>query len=181
MQLILTLINQEPLRLIEDQSVIYNTGPTLKLNNVNRTPSVGIGSTYVLSLRDERVGPDVDADGAPGNEIGLARVYDFRIESGAYDTANADLNQWGIISLYDVQSFTTLTLNQATARLSRFLHLLKDKEVVQLHLLDLQCLIVKQLLYMKLKESLLLTNHFSLMVFLMEESLLLPLLMVLAM
>ena len=97
---------------IEDQSVIYNTGPTLKINNVNRTPSVGIGSTYVLSLRDQRVGPDVDADGAPGNEIGLARVYDFRIESGAYDTANADLNQWGI-SLYDVQSFTTLTLNQA--------------------------------------------------------------------
>jgi len=93
---------------IEDQSIIYNTGPTLKLNNVNRTPSVGIGSTYVLSLRDERVGPDIDADGAPGNEIGLARVYDFRIESGAYDTANANLNQWGI-SLYDVQSFTTLT------------------------------------------------------------------------
>ena len=99
---------------IEDQSIIYNTGPTLKLNNVNRTPSVGIGSTYVLSLRDERVGPDIDADGAPGNEIGLARVYDFRIESGAYDTANADLNQWGL-SLYDVQPFTTLTLNQATS------------------------------------------------------------------
>ena len=96
---------------IEDQSIIYNTGPTLKVNNVNRTPSVGIGSTYVLSLRDERVGPIDDADDPPGNEIGLARVYDFRIESGAYDTANADLNQWGL-SLYDVQSFTTLTLNQ---------------------------------------------------------------------
>ena len=99
-------------KILEDQSLIYNTGSTLKLNNVNRTPSVGIGSTYVLSLRDQRVGPNVDADGAPGNEIGLARVYDFRIESGAYDTANANLNQWGI-SLYDVQSFTTLTLNQA--------------------------------------------------------------------
>ena len=95
---------------IEDTSIIYNTGPTLKLDNVHRTPSVGIGSTYVLSLRDQRVG--TSAETAPGNEIGLARVYDFRIESGAYDTANADLNQWGI-SLYDVQSFTTLTLNQA--------------------------------------------------------------------
>ena len=99
-------------KLLEDQSVIYNTGPTLKLNNVHRTPSVGIGSTYVLSLRDQRVG--TSAETAPGNEIGLARVYDFRIESGAYDTANADLNQWGL-SLYDVQSFTTLTLNQATS------------------------------------------------------------------
>ena len=95
---------------IEDTSIIYNTGPTLKLDNVHRTPSVGIGSTYVLSLRDQRVG--TSAETAPGNEIGLARVYDFRIESGAYDNANADLNQWGI-SLYDVQSFTTLTLNQA--------------------------------------------------------------------
>ena len=56
-----------------------------------------------------------------------------------------------------------------------------ETEVVQLHLLDLQYLIVKQLLYMKLKESLLPTNHFSLMVFLMEESLLLPPLMALAM
>ena len=98
-------------KVIEDQSIIYNTGPTLKLNNVHRTPSVGIGSTYILSLRDQRVG--TNAETAPGNEIGLARVYDFRIESGAYDTANADLNQWGI-SLYDLQSFTTITLNQAT-------------------------------------------------------------------
>ena len=97
---------------LEDQSIIYNTGSTLKLDNVHRTPSVGIGSTYVLSLRDQRVG--TSAETAPGNEIGLARVLDFRIESGAYDTANADLNQWGI-SLYDVQSFTTLTLNQATS------------------------------------------------------------------
>ena len=97
---------------IEDQTIIYNTGSTLKLDNVHRTPSVGIGSTYVLSLRDQRVG--TSAETAPGNEIGLARVYDFKIESGAYDTANADLNQWGI-SLYDVQSFTTMTLNQATS------------------------------------------------------------------
>ena len=35
---------------IEDQSIIYNTGPTLKINNVNRTPSVGIGSTYVFKF-----------------------------------------------------------------------------------------------------------------------------------
>ena len=59
--------------------------------------------------------------------------------------------------------------------------LLRDKEAVQLHLLDLQYLIVKQLLYMKLKESLLLTNHFSLMVYETEELLSLPLLMALVM
>ena len=71
------LINQEQQKRLEDQSIIYNTGSTLKLDNVHRTPSVGIGSTYVLSLRDQRVGPDVDAETAPGNEIGLARVLRF--------------------------------------------------------------------------------------------------------
>ena len=41
---------------LKNQNIIYNTGPTLKINSVFRTPTVGIGSTYVLSLRDQRVG-----------------------------------------------------------------------------------------------------------------------------
>ena len=96
---------------LKDQSIIYNTGPTFKVNSVFRTPTVGIGSTYVLSLRDERVG--VNSESAPGQEIGLARVYDFRLESGTYEVAESDRakNQWDI-SLYDVQTFSELTLNQ---------------------------------------------------------------------
>jgi hypothetical protein len=96
---------------LKDQSIIYNTGPTFKINSVFRTPTVGIGSTYVLSLRDERVG--VNSEGAPGQEIGLARVYDFRLESGSYEVSESDRskNQWDI-SLYDVQTFSELTLNQ---------------------------------------------------------------------
>jgi len=96
---------------LKDQSIIYNTGPTFKINSVFRTPTVGIGSTYVLSLRDERVG--VNSEGAPGQEIGVARVYDFRLESGTYEVAESDRskNQWDL-SLYDVQTFSELTLNQ---------------------------------------------------------------------
>ena len=96
---------------LKDQSIIYNTGPTFKVNSVFRTPTVGIGSTYVLSLRDERVG--VNSEGAPGQEIGVARVYDFRLESGTYEVAESDRakNQWDL-SLYDVQTFSELTLNQ---------------------------------------------------------------------
>ena len=55
---------------------------------------------------------DVDHDGAPGEEVGLARVYDFRLESGAYELSNSNSNIWGI-SLYDVQIFTKLTLNKS--------------------------------------------------------------------
>ena len=37
---------------IEDQSIIYNTGPTLRVNRTWRSPDVGVGNTYILSLRD---------------------------------------------------------------------------------------------------------------------------------
>ena len=97
-------------RTIEDQFFQYNTGPTLRLNSVYRSPSVGVGNTFVLSLRDQRVG--VNSETAPGKEIGLARVFDFKLESGSYDTAFPKLNEWGI-SLYDIQPFTELTLNQS--------------------------------------------------------------------
>ena len=94
---------------LENQSINYNTGSTLSLNRVYGAPTVGIGNTYVLSLRDERVGASQIT--APGKEIGLARVYDFRLESGSYSSSNGNLNEWNI-SLYDVQTFTEITLNE---------------------------------------------------------------------
>jgi hypothetical protein len=93
---------------VEDQSIIYNTGPTITLNRVYGAPTIGVGNTYVLSLRDSRLG--VSSTTAPGNEIGVARVYDFRLESGTYSNTNSNTNQWDI-SLFDVQSYTDITLN----------------------------------------------------------------------
>ena len=94
---------------IENEAVFYNTGSTLRLNRTFGTPLVGIGNTYVLSLRDSRVG---SAQTTPaGNEIGLARVYDFKLESGSYSLKNDDLNEWNI-ALYDVQTITQVTLNE---------------------------------------------------------------------
>jgi hypothetical protein len=94
---------------LENQSINYNTGPTLSLNNVYGSPIIGIGNTYVLSLRNERVGTLNTI--APGKEIGVARVYDFRLESGSYSFANQNINEWDI-SLYDVQTITEITLNE---------------------------------------------------------------------
>ena len=94
---------------LENQSINYNTGPTLSLNNVSGSPTIGIGNTYVLSLRSERVGTSNTI--APGKEIGVARVYDFKLESGSYSISNPDLNEWDI-SLYDVQTITEITLNE---------------------------------------------------------------------
>ena len=97
-------------RLIENESVIYNTGSSLNVNRVYRTPTIGLGNTYYVSLRDSRVGSSQEV--APGNEIGLARVYDFKLESGTYSDSNADDNEWGL-SLFDVQTYTNLTLNSS--------------------------------------------------------------------
>ena len=94
---------------LENQAINYNTGPTLILNRVYGSPVIGIGNTYVLSLRNERVG--IASTTAPGKEIGLARVYDFRLESGSYDASNSNINQW-YISLYDIQTITEISLNE---------------------------------------------------------------------
>jgi len=96
---------------LENQSLVYNTGPTLRLNKVYGAPQVGLGNTFVLSLRDQRVGSSSTT--AAGSEIGLARVYDFKLESGSYNSSNKNLNEWHV-SLFDIQPFTKLHLNHAT-------------------------------------------------------------------
>ena len=60
-----------------------------------------------MSLRDQRVGATQTT--AAGSEIGVARIYDFALESGSYDTTTPDLNQWDL-SLFDVQTYTDITV-----------------------------------------------------------------------
>ncbi|MDB4348693.1 DUF4815 domain-containing protein [bacterium] len=97
-------------RTIEDQNIIYNTGPTIRLNRVYRNPVVGLGNTYLVSLRDQRVGSNQET--LPGNEVGVARVYDFRLESGSYNTSDGNLNEWNL-ALYDIQTNVEISINQA--------------------------------------------------------------------
>jgi hypothetical protein len=94
-----------------DESVIYSTGPTLALNRVSGSPDINVGSTYTLSLRDSRIG--VNKNSPAGEEIGLARIFDFALEEGSYNTFSLDLNRWDL-SLFDIQTYTKITLNQPT-------------------------------------------------------------------
>ena len=86
----------------------YNTGGTLRLNNVHGSAELGIGNTVIASLRNQRQGGTQST--AAGKEIGLARIYDFALESGSYNATNGDVNEFDI-SLYDIQTFTEVTLN----------------------------------------------------------------------
>ena len=96
-------------RTLEDQALEFNTGATLKLNNVYGAPQIGIGNTYVVSLRDKRVG--LAATIPAGKEIGVARVYDADLNSGSYSRELSATNEWDL-KLYDVQTVTEITLNE---------------------------------------------------------------------
>jgi len=93
---------------LENQNIIYNTGSTLSLNRVFGSPKIGF-STVTVSLRDQRT-PEISGTNT-GKEIGLARVYDFALESGSYDSLLLDSNQWDI-SLYDIQTYSEITVNE---------------------------------------------------------------------
>ena len=99
-------------KLLEEQSINYVTGPTFTLNNVLGSPNIGVGTDYTVSLRDQRI--TGIGTSAAGKEIGLARVYDFALESGSYDAVNSDLNEWDV-SLYDIQPYTEIALNTPTS------------------------------------------------------------------
>ena len=94
---------------LESQGVAYNTGNSVRMNNVNGAPTIGIGNTYIVSLRDIRSGENPFK--VAGEEIGVARVYDFALESGSYTLANSKVNEWDT-SLYDIQLFSKVTLNE---------------------------------------------------------------------
>jgi len=96
---------------INNQQIEYHTGPTLVVNNTFRSPTIGVGNTYYVSLRDERLGSDKNT--LPGKEVGVARIYDMRLESGSYNLTNGAVNQWDL-GLYDVQTTTEIALNTAT-------------------------------------------------------------------
>jgi hypothetical protein len=93
---------------LKGQSINYFTGPSVSVNNVSGSPVLGINTSYTVSLRDSRI---VDKKVASGSEIGIARVYDFALESGSYNTTNLAANEWDI-SLYDVQTYTNVILSQ---------------------------------------------------------------------
>ena len=94
---------------LSNQSIIYSTGATYSLNRVYGSPSLGISTSYTVSLRDSRLGQNQYS--SSGKEIGIARVYDFALESGSYNSVLPNTNEWDI-SLYDIQTYTEISLNE---------------------------------------------------------------------
>ncbi len=94
---------------LRNQYINFANGSSFTLNRVYGSPALEVDGSYIVSLRDSRVG--VSQTTAPGKEIGLARVYDFALENGIYNENVMDLNEWDI-SLYDIQMYNEFTVNE---------------------------------------------------------------------
>ncbi len=94
---------------LENQAVNFAFGPSFKVNCTFGAASIGFDTSNYLSMRSDRVG--VTSSVAAGKEVGLARIYDFALESGSYDSQYPHLNQWDL-NLFDVSLFSDLDLNE---------------------------------------------------------------------
>ena len=94
---------------VETAKVPFEMGSLLRVNNVTGTPLVGIdnntNTVYLNSERKEAAGHDVPM----GVGVGTARVYTFGLRNTPYVNSSSE---WDLY-LYDVQTYTELTINEA--------------------------------------------------------------------
>ena len=84
-------------------------GTLIRVNNVQGTPLFGVNNnSNIVRLQGQRRGTSTTA--ATGTEIGQARVYNFSLT----DSAQVDLSTSWDLYLFDVQTYTTISLNENT-------------------------------------------------------------------
>jgi len=87
--------------------VPFEMGNLLRVNNVSGTPFVGINSALnTVDLYNQRKNSTV---AGTGTSIGKARIYSFSLTDATYSNASTE---WDLY-LFDVQTYTELTLNQS--------------------------------------------------------------------
>ena len=96
---------------VETAKVPFEMGSLLRVNNVSGTPLIGINNNnntvYLTNQRKEAV---TQAALEPqGTGIGTARVYSFGLRNTPYVNGSSE---WDLY-LYDVQTYTELTINEA--------------------------------------------------------------------
>jgi hypothetical protein len=91
----------------ENASIPFNVGRQILLNNVYG--SIAVGLTTQVSLYDTRT---ATPGSSSGTKIGVARLYDLKLKNTAYSNASTQFES----SLYDIQTYTTLTINTALSQ-----------------------------------------------------------------
>ena len=92
-------------RKLENQVFSFDGVSKIKVNRAWGAPRVGLGVTYTVDLRNERVGST--QSNKFGSHIGNARVYDYKLEAAGY-TGDSSVYE---VLLWDISIFTGLTVN----------------------------------------------------------------------
>lgn len=87
---------------VENVNVPFEMGNLLRINNITGSPK----QNQTVELHSVR--RSVSGDPSSNTKIGDARVYNFRLTDAAYSGATTN---WDLY-LYDIQTYTTLVLNQ---------------------------------------------------------------------
>jgi hypothetical protein len=88
---------------VSNVSIPFEMGNILRINNTSGAPKI----KGTVDLYDQRKSTSTTAPN--GTKIGDARVYTFNVSDSAYSSAATN---WDLY-LYDVQTYTQLTLNQS--------------------------------------------------------------------
>jgi hypothetical protein len=88
---------------IEESNIPFEMGNLLRVNNIFGSPK----QNQTLELHSDR--RSSSGEPASSTKIGDARVYNFRLTDAAYDDSSTN---WDLY-LYDIQTYTKLTLNQS--------------------------------------------------------------------
>ncbi len=97
-------------KLVEQEPITYVTGNPIFVNNVFGSPAIGIGTTATVSLiSSRRKGESTLGIDSYGEEVGLARLYDFKSQSASYVNSATIFES----RLFDVKLFTKLQVGTA--------------------------------------------------------------------
>ena len=96
-------------RSVSDSLVPFEFGTLLRLNNVNGSPFIGVNNNdNTINLFNQRK-TTANATSGSGTQVGRARVYSFSLTDASYSNAASQFDLY----LFDVQTFTELTLNSS--------------------------------------------------------------------
>ena len=103
------VVKPRDVKTVTNQAVNFGFGPSFSLNNVSGAPTLGFNNNNTISLRSNRVSNELTPSvshvsgnltvdnqhvGAAGTEIGIARIYDYALESGSYSSGAPKTNEW---------------------------------------------------------------------------------------
>jgi len=89
---------------VKNITLPFSLGNQLEINNVFGGVKVGFGATSQVKLYSQRTSTPGTASGI---EVGIARVYDLKLKNTQYSNATTIFEG----SVYDVQTYTYLTIN----------------------------------------------------------------------